>query len=194
MPALVPTAFVGEITYLGRVVDRAIGLPSLPLSQILARFSGPEGEDHGGLTRASCSRVLSQYKRGTEIRNTRQFSILSEEELAEIAAKMRLDRLDPSLVGASMVIRGIPDFTHIPPSSRLQGAGGATLVVDMENQSCQLPAKPIEGVHPGHGAAFKSAAHGRRGVTAWVEREGILTVGEKITLHVPSQRPWTGTI
>lgn len=193
MPALVPTSIIGEITYLGRVPDRAAGLPSVPLPRLVARFSGPEGEDHGGLTRPSCSRVLAQYPRGTEIRNTRQFSILSEEELAEIAAAMGLDRLDPALVGASMVIRGIPDFTHIPPSSRLQAAGGATLVVDMENQSCQLPAKPIEGMHPGHGARFKSAAAGRRGVTAWVEREGIFALGDKITLHVPSQRPWTGT-
>lgn len=192
MPALVPTQITGVITYLGHVPDRAAGLPSVPLTALVARFSGPEGEDHGGLTRPSCSRVRAQYPVGTEIRNTRQFSILSEAELAEIAAKMGLDRLDPALVGASMVIRGIPDFSHIPPSSRLQGAGGATLVVDMENQSCQLPARPIEAAHPGHGAAFKSAAAGRRGITAWVEREGTFALGEAITLHVPSQRPWTG--
>lgn len=192
MPALVATQISGVITFLGQVPDRAAGLPSVPVTALAARFSGPEGEDHGGLTRPSCSRVRAQYPRGTEIRNTRQFSILSEEELAEIAASMGLDRLDPALVGATMVIRGIPDFTHIPPSSRLQGAGGATLVVDMENQSCQLPAKPIEGAHPGHGAAFKSAAAGRRGITAWVEREGTFTLGDAITLHVPSQRPWRG--
>jgi hypothetical protein len=193
MPALVPTEIIGEITFLGLVESRAIGLPSQPIQELSALFSGPKGEDHGGLTRASCSRVLSQYPRNTEIRNTRQFSILSAEELDIIAKKMGLDRLDPALVGATMVIRGIPDFTHLPPSSRLQGAGGATLVVDMENQSCQLPAKPIEAIHASKGASFKFAASGLRGVTAWVEREGQFQVGEKIRLHIPSQRGWRGS-
>ena len=43
---------------------------------------------------------------------------------------------------------------------------------------------------PGHGKAFKPAAHGRRGVTAWVEREGPLTLGDELRLHVPDQRNW----
>lgn len=192
MPALKKTDVTGRIVWLGLVADRAAGLPSAPVDRINARFSGPEGEAHGGLTRPSCSRVLGQYPRGTEIRNTRQFSILSAEELAEIAERMGVARLDPALVGASMVVEGIPDFTHLPPSSRLQGAGGATLVVDMENRACQLPAPFIEAAHPGRGAAFKSAANGRRGVTAWVEREGVFALGEAVTLHIPDQRAWRG--
>lgn len=190
MPALKPTAFVGRIVWLGRVPDRARQLEAEPVDRLSATFAGPEGEDHGGLTRASCSRVLGQYPRGTEIRNTRQFSVVSTEDLAAIAAKMGLDRLDPALIGATMVIEGIPDFSRVPPSSRLQAQSGATLVVDMENRPCMLPAKPIEARHPGFGAAFKSAAQGRRGVTAWVEREGVFVLGEAIRLHVPDQPAW----
>jgi hypothetical protein len=190
MPALKKTGVTGRIVWLGLVMDRAAALPSAPVDRVVARFSGPEGEAHGGLTRPSCSRILAQYPRGTEIRNTRQFSVLSAEELAEIAERMGIARLDPAFVGASMVIAGIPDFTHLPPSSRLQGAGGATLVVDMENRPCQLPAPFIEAAHPGRGAAFKSAANGRRGVTAWVEREGAFHLGEAVTLHIPDQRAW----
>jgi hypothetical protein len=193
MPALVPTDHIGTITWLGLVPDRRAALASTPVDRIEARFSGPEGEDHGGLTRPSCSRVLSQYPRGTTIRNTRQFSILSAEELTAIAAEMGLPGLDPALVGATMVIEGIPDLTHLPPSSRLQAEGGATLVVDMENLPCTLPAKPIEGAHPGFGARFKSAAKGRRGLTAWVEAEGTLRLGQRIRLHIPAQRGWQGT-
>lgn len=89
-----------------------------------------------------------------------------------------------------MVVAGIPDFTHVPPSSRLQGEDGATLVVDMLNRPCQEPAVTIERARPGHGRAFKAAAKGRRGVTAWVEREGTLRVGERLCLHVPAQRAW----
>ena len=190
MPALIPTRFQGEIIWLGRVSDREAALESASVAEVMARFAGPEGESHGGLTRPSCSRVLRQYKRNTTIRNVRQFSILSAEDLAGIAAQMGIDGLDPALVGASMVIRGIPDFSLIPPSSRLQAESGATLVVDMENRPCTLPARPIENRHPGFGKRFKPAAAGRRGVTAWVEAEGLLRVGQRITLHVPDQPAW----
>lgn len=190
MPALIPTDHYGTVTWLGLVPDRSAALASTPVKRIEARFSGPEGEDHGGLTRPSCSRVLAQYPRGTTIRNTRQFSVLSAEELAAIAADMGLAQLDPALVGATLVIAGIPDLTHLPPSSRLQAEGGATLVVDMENLPCTLPAKPIEAAHSGFGGRFKAAAKGRRGLTAWVEAEGPLHLGQRIRLHIPAQRPW----
>jgi hypothetical protein len=190
MPALKPTAFTGRISWLGVVRDRDAQLASDPWPELMARFTGPEGEAHGGVTRRSCSRVLAQYRRGTTIRNTRQFSVLSAEDLAQIAARMGIAALDPALLGASLVIDGIPDLTHLPPSSRLQAEGGATLVVDMENRPCQLPAEPIEAQYPGFGAKFRRAAQGRRGITAWVEAEGILRVGQIVTLHIPDQPVW----
>ena len=36
---------------------------------------------------------------------------------------------------------------------------------------CQEPAVTIEKARPGEGKGFKRAAEGKRGVTAWVERE-----------------------
>jgi MOSC domain len=190
MPALLPTSFTGTISYLGRVLAKPATLASHPVDAVFASYAGADGEVHAGLTRASCSRVTGQYPRGTDIRNVRQFSVMSAEDVAEIAARMGIAALDPALLGASMVIAGIPDFTHVPPSSRLQFDGGATLVVDMENRPCQLPAKGIEERFSGFGAKFKPAAQGRRGVTAWVEREGVLRVGMGVTLHVPDQRAW----
>jgi hypothetical protein len=192
MTALKKTKIIGRIVWLGTVANREAALESAPLRGIMARFAGPEGEAHGGLTRPSCSRVLGQYPRNTEIRNTRQFAILSDEELAMIAGDMGLAVLDPALLGATMVLEGIPDFTHLPPSSRLQGTSGATLVVDLENRPCTLPAKPIDARHAGFGKAFKPAAKDRRGVTAWVEREGTFTLGDAVTLHIPDQRAWRG--
>ncbi|CTQ33805.1 MOSC domain-containing protein [Jannaschia rubra] len=192
MPALNPTQTQGRIVWLGTVASRDLALASAPREALRLTFAGPEGEDHGGLVRPSCSRVTAQYPLGTEIRNTRQLSILSAEEVAEIAAAMDLDALDPAWLGATMVVSGIPDFTHLPPSSRLQVEGGATMVVDMANRPCTLPARVIEGERPGHGRAFKAAAQGRRGVTAWVEREGFVRLGDAIRLHVPDQRAWRG--
>ena len=193
MPALKPTDIVGEIVWLGQVRDRSAALASVPCDHLTIGFGGPDGEAHGGLTRPACSRVRAQHPRGTEIRNVRQVSVLSEEELAEIASRMNLAEVDPGWLGATLVLRGIPDLTHLPPSSRLQvERNGTTLVVDMENRSCQLPAPVIEAAAPGHGRAFKRAASGRRGVTAWVEREGDLKRGDTVRLHIPDQRPWAG--
>lgn len=191
MPVLIPTDFTATIIWLGRVADRKSTLRAEPLDDVMATFAGVDGEEHAGLTRPSCSRVTSQYPRGTEIRNVRQFSILSSEDLDVIATRMGVEAVDPAWVGASMVVQGIPDFTHVPPSSRLQTSAGTTLVVDMENRPCHLPAKVIDEDAPGKGKAFKTAAKGRRGVTAWVEREGVLRIGDTVTLHVPDQRLWS---
>ena len=190
MPALLPTEFTGIITWLGRVPDREASLKSHALQDAHASFAGFEGEAHAGLTRPSDSRVLSQYPRGTEIRNVRQFSVVSAEDLAEIAQKMDLPEVPPDWMGASVVVQGIPDFTYLPPSSRLQTQDGTTLVIDMENRPCNLVARVIEDEVAGFGKRFKAAAEGRRGVTAWVEREGPLRVGDTVTLHIPDQPVW----
>lgn len=192
MPALKDTRREARITWLGAVADRAAALESAAQRSMRLTFAGPEGESHGGLTRPACSRVAHMHPEGMEIRNTRQISILSAEELAAIAAAMGLEALDPALMGAGMVVSGLPDFTHLPPSSRLQAPSGATLVVDMENRACTLPARPIERRHPGLGRAFKLAASGRRGITAWVEREGEVRLGDPLRLFIPDQPTWRG--
>jgi len=191
MPALMPTDYVGRVTWLGLNEDRAAGLSNRAVEALDLRFAGPVGESRSGLTRASCSRVVSQYPRGTDIRNTRQLCILSAEELAEVAAEMGVAALAPALVGVSVLLAGIPDFTFIPPASRLVNAS-VSIAVDMENRPCHLPAKSIEAAMAGKGGLFKAAAKGRRGVTGWVEREGVLRLGDELRLHVPGQRAWRG--
>lgn len=190
MPALKPTDFTARILWLGRVTDQETDLRSEPLRQAHLAFAGIEGEFHGGLTRASCSRMLAQYPRDTEIRNVRQLTILSREELDLIAAEMGLEEIDPVWLGASMVVEGIPDFTRVPPSSRLQAPSGACVTVDMENRPCIFPGREIDKDHPKLGPKFKPAAANRRGVTAWVEREGPVAVGDSLRLHVPDQPVW----
>jgi hypothetical protein len=190
MPALIPTHVTAEIVWLGFNPDRDATLRSISAQSLQLSFAGFEGESHAGLTRPSDSRVLSQYPRGTTIRNTRQLSIVSQEDLDVIAANMGVVAVDPAWVGASLVLRGIPDFTHIPPASRLQNAQGTTLTIDMENRPCHLPAKVIDEDANGYGKAFKAAAYGLRGVTAWVEREGVVKLGEIMRLHIPDQPIW----
>ena len=139
----------------------------------MATYAGVEGEEHAGLTRPACSRVIAQYPRDTEIRNVRQFSVLSAEELAQIAADMGIERLDPAWLGASIVLEGIADLTHLPPSSRLQNAERHDAGRGHGEPALPSARKAELTKHvPGKGRGFKAAAEGRRGVTAWVEREG----------------------
>ncbi|MEQ6201466.1 sulfurase [Sulfitobacter sp. HNIBRBA2951] len=184
------TDIYGTITWLGKVPLDRPNIRSQAVDHVRATYAGFEGDYHGGVTRASCVRVTGRHAKGTEIRNTRQLSILSAEEMAQVAATMGLDVLEPEHLGASIILEGIPDFTHLPPASRLQAESGATIVIDVENGPCNFPAREIESDSPGHGKAFKSAARGRRGVTAWIEREGDLAVGDRLRLFVPDQRPW----
>lgn len=194
MPALIPTEHVARVVWLGYqpVPVEKLVITARPLAEMPLSFAGFDGEVHAGVTRPSCSRVVKQFPRGTEIRNVRQLSVVSAEEMAEVAREMGLERLDYAWLGASLVVEGIPDFTHVPPSSRLQGPDGVTLVVDMENLPCQEPAVTIDKALPGQGKGFKRAAEGKRGVTAWVECEGVLRLGDELRLHVPAQRAWRG--
>ena len=189
MPALTPTQQYGEIVWLGQVPTDA-GLRSAAASALQLSYAGADGEAHSGVTRQSCVRVSAQWPEGTEIRNVRQLSVMSQEEIDQIAADCGLEALDPALLGCSVVVKGISDFSHVPPSSRLQAADGTTIVIDMQNRPCRYPAQEIEADHPGHGKPFKGAAKGKRGVTAWVEREGGVKLGDKLRLHVPDQRAW----
>ncbi|MDG1431844.1 MAG: MOSC domain-containing protein [Paracoccaceae bacterium] len=191
MPALVPTDYYATITWLGTVPADSDSIRSVARENLDLTFAGISGERHEGMTRPSCSRVLSQHpERDTEIANARQVSVMAAEEIAQIAETCGLDNLAPEFLGASVVIEGIGDFSHVPPSSRLQSENGTTLVVDMQNRPCLYPAREIEADLPGHGKPFKAAAKGLRGVTAWVERPGGLSIGDRLRLHVPDQRSW----
>lgn len=187
------TAHEVEVTWLGMVPEGIAEdrIYAQPRDRLDFDMGGARGEHHYGETRASCVRVTMLYPKGTRIRNVRQISILAQEDLDAIAAQMGLEMLDPAWLGASVVIRGIPDFSHVPPSSRLQASSGLTLTIDMENLPCIWPAKEIERDHPGLGKGFKPAADGRRGVTAWVEHPGQLSVGDRLQLFVPTQKPWS---
>lgn len=194
MAALIPTDYTARVVWLGaqfRPVERLV-IQGTSVQEMPLTFAGMAGEIHAGLTRPSCSRVTAQYPKGTEIRNVRQLTIVSAEEMAEVAADLGIDSFDYAWVGASIVLEGLPDFTHLPPSSRLQGPDGVTVVVDMLNHPCQQVAVTIAKAGHDAGKRFRTAAKGKRGVTAWVEREGTFRLGDEVRLHIPAQRAWAG--
>ena len=190
MPLLTKLSFTGRVEALLKSPDRATGLEKSRSQSLTLRFDGIEGDCHGGLTRKADVRTIKQYPRDTPIRNVRQLTLLSVEELAQIAAVMEVPEVKPEWVGANVVTSGIPDLTLLPPSSRLQFPSGATIVVDMENEPCRYPAEIIERHNPQQKIGFVKAAKHKRGITAWVEREGDVFSEDAITIWIPPQRPY----
>jgi hypothetical protein len=188
MPLITKAPFEGKVERLLIGADRAAGLEKSDTSAITLTFAGIAGDCHAGLTRKSDTRTLRLYRRDTDIRNVRQLSLLSIEELAEVAAAMDIPEVKPEWVGANLVTSGIPDLTLLPPSTRLQFPSGATLVVDLENAPCRFVADVIAKHHGDAADRWIKAATHKRGVTAWVEREGEVRRGDAITLFLPPQR------
>jgi MOSC domain-containing protein YiiM len=190
MSVLNKSSIVGRVVAVLRSPDRERGLEKQPVERLDLGFDGIEGDCHGGRVRLSDSRMVTQYARGTPVANTRQVSILSAEELDQIAATLGIPNLPPEWVGANVVTAGIPDLTLLPPATRLSFSSGATLIVDLENAPCRYVGEVIDKHHPGRGDLFVKSATHKRGVVAWVEREGAIAVDDAITLHLPPQRLW----
>ncbi len=188
MAVLEKSKLVGTVAALLCSPDRETGLEKARVDRLDMTFDGIVGDCHSGRGYQSDSRMLAQYKRGTPVANTRQVSVLSDEELQQVAGLLGIADLKPEWVGANLVTSGLPDVTLLPPSTRMMFASGATLIVDGENAPCRYVGDVIEKHHPGQGMAFAKLARNKRGVVAWVEREGGISVGDEIVLHIPPQR------
>jgi hypothetical protein len=152
-------------------------------------FAGIVGDFHAGLTRRSTSRE-PWYPRGTEVKNDRQISIVSLEELAEAAAAMDLPRIAPAWIGANLVLDGIPRLSRLPSGTKLLFAGSAALTVEAENGPCRVAGASI-GEHftarEGLDLLFPKLARHRRGLVASVERPGTIRQGEAVGVRLPAQ-------
>lgn len=170
--------------YLARQPDASV---SEPVDLARVTFSGFEGDRHAGLTMQVGGRH-PHYSRGTEIRNTRQVTILSAEELSELAQALGVPEVRAEWLSANLVVSGFEHFSQLPPATRLFFAGEATLVVDAENPPCLGPGRVIQSHYPdvpGVDTAFVKAALHRRGVVAWVERPGQIQPGDGVSAQVP---------
>ena len=157
-------------------------------------FDGIPGDFHAGSTRRSGGRE-PWYPRGTEMRNERQISILSTDELEETARRMEIETVEPEWLGANMVIDGLPRLSMIPPRTRLVFENGAVLRVDGQNAPCRVAGRSIAAHYPGREGldlAFPKVAKRLRGLVAWVEKPGTVTPGETVTANIPEQWIYEG--
>lgn len=125
---------------------------------------------------------------GTEVRNARQLSILSEEELGQIAGQLGIAQVAFEWLGGNLCFKGCQALTAIAPSTRLLFPSGACLAVDGENEPCRGPGEIIQqhfAEAPGLPSRFVKAALHRRGLVAWVERPGLIQLGDAVQLIAP---------
>jgi hypothetical protein len=164
-------------------------LVTAPVDQVEATFEGFPGDRHAGLTRPSDSRT-PHYPRGTPIRNDRQISIISVEEMAEVAARMYLPEIRPEWLGANLLLEGIQALTRLPPATRMFFQQGAVLYISGENNPCIHPGKVIQAAYPQRAelaATFTRAAAHLRGLVAVVEKPGIIARGDSVSVKIPAQ-------
>lgn len=174
------------------------------VDQLELTYQGIAGDHHAGLTRVSGARE-PWYKRGLEMRNERQLSVLAEDELVQVASEMKLEEIKPEWIGANLMLEGIPNFSLLPARTVLIFEGGVSLRVDGYNGPCRIAGGEIarfSGVDASSvkgdftrtdiALAFKDGAHMKRGLVVWVEREGVIRPGEKVVGHVWPQWIYEG--
>jgi MOSC domain-containing protein YiiM len=160
-------AFTARLAMLG-TADAPDSFVTRPLESVELTLEGLPGDRHSGLTMKAGVRQ-KHHPRGAEIRNARQLSIVSVEELREL-------NVDWRRLGANLVLEGVERLSKLPPSTRLVFPSGATLAVDAENLPCRKAGREV-GV-----ADFAKAALGRRGLVGWVERAGVVQVGDAVAV------------
>ncbi len=159
---------------------------STAIASIKVTFEGFEGDKHSGWTKPSDSRT-KYYPRGTEIRNTRQVSIVSLEEMKEIAQILDVDEIKPEWVGANLLISGITGLTQIKINSRLFFSSGAVLLITDDNLPCSTMTDEIMK-HIADRSDLKNkiipTSMSKRGLVAVVELPGQIQKGDEVRVVV----------
>lgn len=170
-----------KVTFLG-IADQPGSFLTRSVHQLTLGYAGIEGDRHAGLT--APAGVRQEYlDPEVVVRNTRQLSLVSAEELAATAQALAVPFLEPAWLGANLCLDGAPALTATGPSTRLVFASGAVVVVDGDNAPCKLTGAAVARAleDPSLQSRFVKAAHRRRGLVGWVEREGLVRVGDEVT-------------
>lgn len=174
----------------GVFVAEGKGFATSPVEDLTLTFEGIPGDRHGGFTRRSGGRE-PWYKRGTEMANERQVSLLCPDELRLIAKRLDVPEVKAEWIGGNLLLAGIDRFTHLPPRTMLFFEGGVTIRLDGDNGPCRASGLSIAGHYEGRDdieLAFPKVAQGLRGLVGFVEVPGVVSMGEAFEARLPPQR------
>lgn len=173
------------------ILEEGAKIISTQVPKVTVTEAGFKGDRHAGLTRRADVRS-PDVPRGTPIPNTRQVSIVSQEDLAEIARRLNLPTVQPAWLGANLCLKGLGRLADLPSDTRLAFSGGCVLVVSDENNPCTGPGEALEAQYPdrtGLASKFPKQALHLRGVVAWVETPGLIAEGESVSVLFPEETP-----
>jgi len=165
------------------------GFQTRPVKALDLSFEGIEGDSHAGWTRKADART-PWYKRGVDIRNVRQISMVSVEDLAAIAEKFEVPTVAAAWLGANIVVQGVPNFSFLPAGTLLHFNGECVLRVEEQNAPCRYAGKAVQERYPeqdGIETGFAKVAKGLRGIVASVDRPGLIRAGAAFKAALPPQ-------
>lgn len=190
LPEIVPARKLTAVVA-GLYVASGDDFQTRSVDRLMLDFDGIAGDFHGGATRRSGGRE-PWYPRGTEIRNERQLSMVAPDELAAVATRMELAEVKPEWIGANLLLEGLANLSMLPSGTLLFFEGGVTLKVDAQNGPCRVAGRSIAqnagmaDIEAGS-LLFPKVAKRLRGLVAWVEKPGVVSPGEAISVRVPEQ-------
>ena len=151
-----------------------------PVDMINATLEGIIKSRHYGFTRWSNSRKMV-------VRNERQWTGLSVEEVEIIRQKMNLRELAAEILKPNILIQGIPDFSQLPRGTKLAFENGTLLVVEEFTDPCTPMGQRIANRYitdadgkPIKANMFPKAANHERGLVGVIEQPGIIRPGDKV--------------
>ena len=156
---------------------------------IQVELDGIVGDRHRGYIR-ECWPGDKQPE-GSSRRNERQWSAVSTEELAEIAAGMNAaGPITPATVGANLCIEGIPQLSRLPKGTLLRFPAGTELIVEEYNPPCKDMSEIQGRLHGSSETAFSKASKLTRGIVGVVEAAGAISAGDDVTVVLYETPSW----
>lgn len=163
------------------------------VDKLQVELGGVVGSKYYGHTKLSDTRDRTmlgdpRFLKGLEIRNWRQWSAVSQEDLIQIAINLGIPKIDPELLGANIYFSETKNFTQFPKGTLIHFPQNAILLVEAENMPCTGPgeeiAKDYNSIRPNQ---FVRAAMGLRGLVGVIHRPGKISVNDvaKVQIYVP---------
>ena len=159
------------------------------VGQIEVDFFGIVGDHHAGVSREAYGG--DREPKGTILRNDRQWSGVSIEELTEMSDMLDLaEPITASTLGANLCFEGVNDFSMLPRGSRLKFPSGAVLTVEEYNPPCsdmgaQIAAKyTSDSSTPLTATSWLRPAAGRRGLVGVIDVPGEIKTGDEVEIRL----------
>lgn len=161
-----------------------------PVKEFLVGRFGILHDKHYGETRIK----TTGKRKGEEILNERQWSAVSDEEMAILSERLNGAEIPAGTIGENFRFSDIGGFSQLPRGTRLIFPTGAVLVIAGENLPCRKAGEALAEVNeePSIASEFAKKAIGIRGVVGWVESPGRIMEENTVIVEIPVE-PLAGT-